>query len=137
MNVKTVSLFLLTFFLVGCLGGRMYFDKPARYDVKLSMLKMKKHYEIVQQWAKNKGNTPEAVMDSVIRIRTETDFLLNQLPSRNPEIYQENLRDLQHTLDFLEESVKDNQPIRAKYHFDKLRSSCTSCHFRYKIGVNF
>ncbi|PJB77016.1 MAG: hypothetical protein CO090_09520 [Acidobacteria bacterium CG_4_9_14_3_um_filter_49_7] len=137
MSVKTVSLFLLTFFVVGCLGGRMYFDKPTRYDIKLSMLKMKKHYEIIQQWVKGKGGTPEAVTESVTRIQTESDFLLNKLPSRNPEIYQEKLRDMQHTLDFLEESVKDNQPKRAKYHFDKLRSTCIGCHFRYKVGVNF
>ncbi|RLE19445.1 MAG: hypothetical protein DRJ08_02495 [Acidobacteria bacterium] len=137
MRVKTVSLFLITFFMAGCLGGRMYFDKPTRYDIKLSMLKMKKHYEIVQQWVKGEGGTPEATTDSVARIRTETDFLLNKLPSRNPEIYQEKLRDMLHTLDFLEESVKDNQPKRAKYHFNELRGSCTSCHFRYKVGVNF
>ncbi len=137
MKGKAVSLFLLTFFLTGCLGGRMYFDKPTRYDVKLSMLKMKKHYEIVQQWVNEKGGTPETTMDSVARIRTETEFLLNKLPSRNPEIYQEKLRDMQHTLDFLEDSVKDKQVKRAKYHFDKLRSGCISCHFRYKVGVNF
>lgn len=134
---RIISPILLTLLMVGCLGGHLYFDKPTRYDIKLSMLKMKKHYEIIQSWIKGTKGTPEGIQDSISHLRAETEFLLGKLPSRNPEIFQEKLRDMQQTLTFLEDSVKEDQPKRAKYHFDKLRDSCISCHFRYKVGINF
>ncbi len=122
--------------MVGCLGGRLYFDKPTRYDIKLSMLKMKKHYELIQQWLDG-GHPEQDLTDSVNQLQVEAAFLLERLPDRNPVIWQETIREMQQTLNFMEDSVADEQRDRVAYHFRNLRGTCTDCHVRYRIGFNF
>lgn len=134
--MKQLVIMILMAAMLGCLGGRLYFDKPTRYDIKLSMLKMKKHYELIQQWVD--GAQPgQDLTDSIDRLHVEADFLLERLPDRNPVIWQETIREMQQTLNFMADSLTENQRDRAAYHFRNLRDSCTDCHVRYRIGFNF
>jgi len=134
--MKRTALFLIGLFLTGCIGGRLYFDKPTRYDVKLSMLKMKKHYEILQAWVDGHP-TDRDPAESVDHLIAEGGFLINQLPDRNPVIWQETIREMQQSLTFLGDSIREDQQKRAGYHFRNVRKSCADCHMRFRVGFNF
>jgi len=121
---------------LGCLGGRMYFDKPTRYDIQLSMIKMKKQMGILEEWIRSQGDTGDPSA-AVAALRTEGDVIIRLLPDRNPVIWQEITREMQQTLDFLADSLNEGQRGRASYHFKRLQDSCKSCHVRYRVGINF
>ncbi len=134
--MKRLAVLALGLLLSACIGGRLYFDKPTRYDVKLSMLKMKKHYEVLQSWSNGVHMDRDPAV-SVDHLMAESEFLLKLLPDKNPVIWQETIRQMQQTLEFMGDSVKLEQKKRTGYHFRNLKKSCTDCHVRFRVGFNF
>ncbi len=127
---------ILILLAVGCIGSRLYFTDSERYDIKISMIKIDKNYETIKAYSKGAEISKQNVLKAVTNIEKELNMLINKKPSKNPTVYLEHLKEVKGILGFVKDSAKDGSVERTRYHFKRLRSSCMSCHIRYRVGIN-
>ncbi len=128
-----ITLILAT---IGCLGPRLYFTENERYDIKIAMIKIDKSYKTLKAYSKGADISKQDLLKATENIENQIESLLNKRPSKNPEVYLEHLKEVKGILTFVKDAVKDGSVQRTRYHFKRLRTSCMSCHVRYRVGIN-
>ena len=128
-----IALILAT---IGCLGPRLYFTENERYDIKIAMIKIDKSYKTLKAYSKGADISKQDLLKATENIENQIESLLNKRPSKNPEVYLEHLKEVKGILTFVKDAVKDGSVQRTRYHFKRLRTSCMSCHVRYRVGIN-
>ena len=134
--MKKVLTGILILIAVGCIGSRLYFTDNERYDIKIAMVKIDKSYETIKAYSKGADISKSDVLNAVNNIEKQINILINQKPSKNPTVYLEHLKEVKSILAFVKDSAKDGSVERTRYHFKRLRTSCMSCHIRYRVGIN-
>ncbi len=134
--MKKVLTGILILIAVGCIGSRLYFTDSERYDIKISMIKIDKSYETIKAYSKGADISKSDVLKAVNNIDAQLGILLNKKPSKNPTVYIEHLKEVKSILKFVKEGAQDGSVERTRYHFKRLRTSCMSCHVRYRVGIN-
>ncbi len=127
---------ILILIAVGCIGSRLYFTDNERYDIKIAMVKIDKSYETIKAYSKGADISKNDVLSAVNNIEKQINILINKKPSKNPTVYLEHLKEVKSILTFVKDSAKDGSVERTRYHFKRLRTSCMSCHIRYRVGIN-
>ncbi len=134
--MKKVLTGILILIAVGCIGSRLYFTDNERYDIKIAMVKIDKSYETIKAYSKGADISKSDVLSAVNNIEKQINILINKKPSKNPTVYLEHLKEVKSILTFVKDSAKDGSVERTRYHFKRLRTSCMSCHIRYRVGIN-
>lgn len=134
--MKKVLTGILILIAVGCIGSRLYFTDNERYDIKIAMVKIDKSYETIKAYSKGADISKNDVLNAVNNIEKQINILINKKPSKNPTVYLEHLKEVKSILKFVADSAKDGSVERTRYHFKRLRTSCMSCHIRYRVGIN-
>ncbi len=134
--MKKIVVGCLIFGMIACFGPRLYFTENERYDIKISMIKIEKNYEVIKAYSKGAEITRKNVLSAINNIKDEINKLIDKKPSKNPTVYIEHLKEVRGILNFVAEGAKDGSVERTRYHFKRLRNSCMSCHVRYRVGIN-
>ncbi len=134
--MKKIVCGILVLILTGCIGSRFYFSEDERYDIKITMIKIDKNYETIKAYTKGADVSKKEVLKAAANIEKGINTLINKKPSKNPTVYLEHLKEVKSILKFVKDSAKDGSVERTRYHFKRLRTSCMSCHIRYRVGIN-
>lgn len=134
--MKRLILGITILVMLSCLGPRLYFTENERYDIKIAMIKIEKSYKTLKAYSKGADISKQNLLKATENIENQIDSLLNKRPSKNPEVYLEHLKEVKGILTFVKDAIKDGSVQRTRYHFKRLRTSCMSCHIRYRVGIN-